>query len=508
MHSTSEGDNEEKTILQSYMAEPTDDKSSFSAMTKFYCCPFDVRYEDLGEVGSATFFKAIFRDSMAGLVVAMVAIPMAMGFAIASGLQPGQGIVGGAIAGLLGALLGGSKYQVYGPSAAFIPVMNDIMALNMEGGPLYVEGTDDDEIFRRGHGLLVLISLVTAVMFLSLGLARIGTLVSKVPQCIVVGFTIGIAVTMVFALVEDALGIEKSGSLGQRHNGFWPKLVHVSDHIGDMNVYALAIAVGTLALSKGLAHVSVLIPGALLAIILSTLLAETAWSEKHLKNILDNYGPIPQNITITPPEFHIGDGDEFVPITIGKVLYYSMEIIIIGVVESLLCARMADNLAENKGTPFHPNKELWAQGWVNALVPLLNGFPLTGALSRTAMNVKLGAVTPFAGIMKCFLKLGIAFTCAGWLELMPMAAIAGLLWYVAVDMVSPTEIAQIHSQGGWPHSCVMCITAILVVSTDFLKGCASGMIIYAIGFLMAPDVFGEAGTKEEKAPILKKQASP
>jgi len=515
--------NREGANLRALMTRPTRDDSSLSRTLKFYCSPLDARYEDLVELGSPKFYKGIFRDTMAGLVVAMIAIPNAMGFAIASGLQPAQGIIGGVVAGLMGALFGGSKFQMYGPSAGIIPVMASVMALNKgpvfdgvgenktmvwEGGPLFDKEADldDEEIFRRGHGLLVLVSLIAAFMLFALAMARAGSVVSRVPRCIVVGFTIGIAVTIGFALAESALGIESSGA----YYGFWPKLVHIYEHLDTMNVYALTIAMGTLIFTKGSSYVSVFIPGALIAIVASTILAQTVWSEKKLDNIFDHYGDIPTNVTLTPPLFSpAGHGAWDMFDACRKIIYHSVQIAFVVAVESLLCARMADSMSDNQGTLFHPNKELWGQGLINAVTPLFNSFPHAGALSGTALNVQVGAVTPLAGILKCLFVLAIAFAEMRWLELMPMASIAGLLLYVALSMVSPLEISRVRAEGGWPHLCIMVLTAVLVVATDFLIGVASGMLIYSIGFILIPYMpewmltSAEDGTKEEKEPILK-----
>ncbi len=142
---------------------------------------------------------------------------------------------------------------------------------------------------------------------------------------------------------------------------------------------------------------------------------------------------------------------------------------------------MADRLADNRGTPFNPNKEFWGQGLVQVLVPLLNGFPHTGALARTATNIKVGAITPLASICKCFLKLAIAFYLAGFLELVPMACIGGILMWVAANMVKPAEIKQVFAHS-WFHAALMIFTAIVVIATDFLTGVLSAMILYGVLF--------------------------
>ena len=176
---------------------------------------------------------------------------------------------------------------------------------------------------------------------------------------------------------------------------------------------------------------------------------------------------------------------------IKDIIYFVLAIVFVAGVESLLCSRMADKLADNKGTPFNPNKELWGQGLVNIIVPLLNGFPHTGALARTATNIKVGGTTPLAGIFKCFLKLFLAAYLATYLEHVPMACIGGVLMFVAFNMVKPQEVLGILSHNRF-HTGLMIYTAVMVIITDFLIGVLSAIVIYAIAFklfngLVVPD---------------------
>ena len=153
----------------------------------------------------------------------------------------------------------------------------------------------------------------------------------------------------------------------------------------------------------------------------------------------------------------------------------------VSAIESLLCSRMADRLADNRGTPFNPNKELWGQGVVQIIVPLLNGFPHTGALARTATNIKVGAISPLAGIFKCVLKLLLAAFLAKYLELVPMACIGGILLYVSTAMVKPAEVKEVLAMSRF-HIGLMIYTAVMVVVTDFLTGVLSAIVIYAVGY--------------------------
>ena len=439
---------------------------------RLFINPFDARYEDLK---NPKWYLIVFRDFTAGLIVAMVAIPLAMGFAMASGLEPEQGIVGGAVAGLIGALFGGSKYQVYGPTAAFIPIIASIM---------HKHGvTSDGQISHaNGHGFLVLVAIISGIILISMGLSGLGKIISLVPYSIVVGFTVGIAITIALSQIGEILGLKVK--LGY---GFIHKLQVISLHLHEFNPSALLLSLGTFFIIKYILKFSIYIPAPLIAIGIGTLLSYTVLAEQNLTLIKTRYGSIPTHLlSFTPPVL-----PELDLKIIIDIIYFVIAIVFVAGIESLLCSRMADRLANNKGTPFNPNKELWGQGWVNIIVPLLNGFPHTGALARTATNIKVGGTTPLAGIFKCFLKLFLAFYLAAYLEHVPMACIGGVLMYVAFNMVKPAEVLGVLSHNRF-HAGLMVYTAIMVILTDFLMGVLSAIIIYAIAFklfnkLVAPD---------------------
>ena len=414
---------------------------------KFFINPIDGRYEDLRK-GNPVL--NVMRDFMAGLIVAMVAIPLAMGFAMASGLRPEQGIVGGALAGVVGALWGGSKYQVYGPTAAFIPVIAGIM-------------------LKYDHSFLVLAALLAAALLAIMALAGAGKIVRLVPHSIIVGFTIGIAVTIAVSQVGEILGLE--AALGYK---FFAKLEGLSRHYDQFNVWAFVLAIGTFVFTKKVIKMSVFIPAPLIALGIGALLANTLLADQRLTLIGMKYGAIPsQSWALTPP------GDYLDAEHAGALAYAVFSIVFVAAVESLLCSRMADRLAGNKGRPYNPDKELWGQSLVMGIIPLFNGFPHTGALARTATNIKLGAISPLAGIFKCILKLLIAFYLARFLELVPMACIGGILLYVATNMVKPAEVAEVLHMGRG-HIALMVYTAVMVIATDFLTGVLSALVIFGV----------------------------
>jgi MFS superfamily sulfate permease-like transporter len=433
--------------LQKATVQPADERNLLRRLV-FYLTPVDGRYEDLKK---GNLWLNVLRDFTAGLIVAMVAIPLAMGFAMASGLRPEQGIVGGAIAGLMGALFGGSKYQVYGPTAAFIPVIGALMV-------------------KYDHAVLVLTSIIAGVILMAFGVARLGRIVAKVPHSIVVGFTIGIAITIALSQIGEVLGLK--AKLGY---GFFEKLSVIAANIGAVNIFAVLLGLGTFVITKYVLKISVFIPAPLLAIGVTTVVAATVWSDKGFTLVKDRYGAIPTDFWVITPPAAISVTQEF----LMDLAYFVVAIIFVAAVESLLCSRMADRLADNRGLPYNPNKELWGQGLVQIICPLLNGFPHTGALARTATNIKLGAISPLAGIFKCFLKLAMAAFLASYLELVPMACIGGILMYVATAMVKPAEVRQVFAHNNF-HVGLMFYTAIMVVLTDFLTGVLSAIVIYGV----------------------------
>lgn len=422
--------------------------SSLGDRVRFFCNPFDGRYEDLRR---ERWYLGVFRDFTAGLIVAMVAIPLAMGFAMASGLRPEQGIVGGAVAGLVGALWGGSKYQVYGPTAAFIPIIFAITS-------------------KYDHAFLVLCSIVAGVILMLLGLAKAGRFVQKVPHSIVVGFTIGIAFTIAMSQAGEMLGLRVS-----LPKAFIPAMKMIAAHFHEMNPYAVLLALLTFVVTKSLLKVTVYVPAPLISVGIGTVIANTAWKSHGLVLVKDKFGAIPRHLlTITGPKPMSFDG-RFV----FDLFYFAIAIVFVAAIESLLCSRMADRLAGNKGQQFSANKELWGQGLVNIFVPLFNGFPHTGALARTATNIKLGAVSPLAGVFKFALKLLLAAFMAKYLELVPMACIGGILVYVASNMVKKEELQEVFQHDKF-HITLMIYTAGAVILTDFLRGVLSALVIYAV----------------------------
>lgn len=423
---------------------------------------FDARWEDLTK---ANWVKTVYQDFSAGLIVALTAIPMAMGFAMAMGMRPEHGIIAGAVACLVGRTFGGSKYQVYGPTAAFIPV---IAALIAKYGPA------GGGQFETAHGFLVLVSIISGVVLIVMGVFGVGKYARLVPNSIIVGFTVGIAVAIAMTNFKDILGLNSYQALiGESNVGILDRVAYLYSHLDLINVWTILIGLLTFVLAKYLLKVSIYIPGPVIAMATATLLSATVLKDKNVLLVKDLYGSIPNNFFKLQmpilPAFSSG--------LMIDILYFVLAIVFVSGVESVLCSSMADRLAKNDRTPFNPDKEFFGQGMVQIVTPLIQGFPCTGALARTATSIKAGARTPLAGYFKSVLKLIMAFYLAQYLELVPMACIGGILVWVASNMIKPAEIREVKKHGKFEFA-MMLYTAVMVPMTDFLTGVLSALVIY------------------------------
>ena len=404
----------------------------------------------------------------AGLIVAMTAIPMAMGFAMAMGMRPEHGIIAGALACVVGRTFGGSKYQVYGPTAAFIPVIAALIAKYSDPA--------NGGTFEQAHGFLVLVSIISGIILMIMGVYGVGKYAKLVPNSIIVGFTVGIAVAIAATNFKDILGLDSFKTLlGDSSRSLSERINFMSEHLHLINVWSILLGLITFILAKYLLKISIYIPGPVIAMGTATLLAATLLTDKKIILVRDLYGSIPNNFfKIQMP---------FLPALNGSVMldivYFVVGIVFVSGVESVLCSSMADRLAKNDRTPFNPDKEFFGQGLVQIITPLVQGFPCTGALARTATSIKAGATTPLAGYFKAILKLTMAFYLAQYLELIPMACIGGILVWVASNMIKPSEIKEIKQAGKFEFS-MMIYTAVMVPMTDFLTGVLSALVIYFV----------------------------
>ena len=432
---------------------------------KLFFTFFDSRWEDLTK---ENWVKVTYKDFSAGLIVAMTAIPMAMGFAMAMGMRPEHGIIAGALACVVGRTFGGSKYQVYGPTAAFIPVIAALIAKYSDPA--------NGGTFEQAHGFLVLVSIISGIILIIMGIYGVGKYAKLVPNSIIVGFTVGIALAIAATNFKDILGLNSfKALLGDSSRSITEQLEYMFEHVHLINGWSILLGLLTFVLAKYLLKISIYIPGPVIAMGTATLLAATVFADKNIILVRDLYGTIPNNFfKLQMP---------FLPVMNGSVMldivYFVVGIVFVSGVESVLCSSMADRLAKNDRTPFNPDKEFFGQGLVQIITPLVQGFPCTGALARTATSIKAGATTPLAGYFKALLKLTMAYYLAQYLELIPMACIGGILVWVASNMIKPSEIKEIKHSGKFEFS-MMIYTAVMVPLTDFLTGVLSALFIYFV----------------------------
>jgi SulP family sulfate permease len=430
---------------------------------KLFFTFFDSRWEDLTKENWA---KTVYQDFSAGLIVAMTAIPMAMGFAMAMGMRPEHGIIAGALACVIGRTFGGSKYQVYGPTAAFIPVIAALMTkYNPEG-----------LTFESAHGFLVLVSIISGITLIVMGIFGVGKYAKLVPNSIIVGFTVGIALAIAMTNLKDILGLDSyKVLLGDNSRGFLEQISYMFSHLNIINGWTILLGIITFVLAKYLLRISIYIPGPVIAMGAATLLANTVLADKNILLVKDLYGSIPNNFF----KLQMPYLPEMTGTVVLDIIYFVAAIVFVSGVESVLCSSMADRLAKNDRTPFNPDKEFFGQGMVQIFTPLVQGFPCTGALARTATSIKAGAKTPLAGYFKAILKLVMAYYLAQYLELVPMACIGGILVWVASNMIKPSEIKEVKEHGKFEFA-MLVYTAVMVPLTDFLTGVLSALIIYFI----------------------------
>jgi SulP family sulfate permease len=393
---------------------------------------------------------------------------MSMGFAMAMGMRPEHGIIAGALACIVGRTFGGSKYQVYGPTAAFIPVIAALIAK--------YSNPANGGSFEQAHGFLVFVSIISGIILIIMGIYGVGKYAKLVPNSIIVGFTVGIAVAIAATNFKDILGLDSfKALLGDSSRNLTEKFKYMLDHLHLINGWSILLGLITFVLAKYLLKISIYIPGPVIAMVTATLLAATLLADKNIILVRDLYGSIPNNFfNLQLPFLPAMNGSVMI-----DIVYFVVGIVFVSGVESVLCSSMADRLAKNDRTPFNPDKEFFGQGLVQIITPLVQGFPCTGALARTATSIKAGATTPLAGYFKSILKLIMAFFLAQYLELIPMACIGGILVWVASNMIKPSEIKEIKHAGKFEFS-MMVYTAVMVPMTDFLTGVLSALVIYFV----------------------------
>lgn len=386
-------------------------------------------------------------DLVAGLTVAIVALPLAMALAIASGTSPEKGLHTAIIAGFLVSALGGSRVQIGGPTAAFIPVVFNV-------------------IERFGYGGLVLCTLLAGLILIAAGLLRVGALMRYMPQPVVTGFTAGIAVTIFLSQVKDALGLP----IDQLPGEFLERLQAYGRHIGEVDPATVALTLGCLALIIGLRRWRPAWPGFLLAVVAGSLVA--ALAALPVATIGSVHGAIPSALPVFAfPEIPFARTAELLP--------SALTIAFLAGVESLLSAVVADGMT---GGRHRSNCELVAQGIANVGSALFGALPATGAIARTATNVRAGGRTPVAGILHAGFLLLFMLVLAPLMAWVPLPALAAVLLMVAWNM-SEVERFRHLMKAPVGDRVVLLVTFGLTVAFDLTVAIQVGVVLAAFQFM-------------------------
>ncbi|MFN4899625.1 MAG: SulP family inorganic anion transporter [Burkholderiales bacterium] len=402
-------------------------------------------------------------DIGAGLTVGVVALPLAMAFAIASGLKPEAGLFSAIIAGFIISALGGSKVQIGGPAGAFIVIVYGILE-------------------RYGLANLILATAASGVLLFIMGLLKLGTLIRFIPVAVVIGFTNGIAVLIMLSQAKDFLGLKVNNMPAD----FFGILRTLNEALPTLQAPAFALACGSLALivlwqrvfstqqgqasAKGLRRMLQVVPGSIVALIAATLIA--LGLNLPVETIGSKFGGIPSELpSFVWPEFSWGNlQDLTMPI---------MTLTLLGAIESLLCARIADGLI---GDRHNPNQELMAQGVANFVTPFFGGMPATGTSARTVTNVKSGGRSPVAGMVHALVLLLVVWVAAPLANHVPLATLAAILMFVAWNMGewhAFTDLKQFRA----PYRITLLAVFLLTVMVDLTVAVQFGLFAACITFI-------------------------
>lgn len=402
-----------------------------------------VFFEVIKNYSSASFKKDLF----AGITVGIVAIPLALAFAIASGATPSQGIFTAVIAGFFISFLGGSRYQIGGPTGAFVIIIYGIIA-------------------QHGYDGLLIATIMAGIILIFLGIARVGSFIKFIPYPVTTGFTAGIGVVIFSSQIKDFLGLTYKETSPE----FIDKWISIFSNLSTINISSAAIGICTVAIILVIRKMSTNIPSHVAAIVISTALC--FFLGLNAETIGDRFG----TINAVFPSFTVPE------VTIEKIRALfpaAITIALLAGIESLLSAVVADGMT---GSHHKSNTELVGQGVANILSGFFGCIPATGAIARTATNVRAGGVTPLSGMIHAvFLCLFILFF-SFLIEIIPMAALAGVLLVVSVDMMGIKNMANLLSS---PKSDVVVLltTFILTIIIDLTAAVQVGVVLAALLFM-------------------------
>jgi sulfate permease, SulP family len=386
-------------------------------------------------------------DLLAGITVGLVALPLAMAFAIASGLTPQAGIYCAIVTGFLISALGGSKTQIGGPTGAFVVVIAGIVA---------------------AHGIdgLFMCTVMAGILLVVLGATGMGTAVKFIPRPVVIGFTNGIAVLIASTQIKDFFGLQLRTVPGE----FWLRMKALAASFPSWSSQATIVAFATVATMLACRMLSTRIPGAIVAMLGATLAVYLL--KLPVETIGTRFGGIPSGLPhLAIPRWHAG--------LVHGLLGPAFTVAMLGAIESLMSAVVSDRMSNDR---HNPNLELIAQGIANIASPMFGGLPATGAIARTATNIRSGAQSPVAGIIHSLTLLCVLLFAAPLASYIPMAALAGILMVVAYNMGEWREIPQLLKLTKTDIS-VWLVTVALTVFADLTVAVEAGMILAALLFI-------------------------
>lgn len=391
--------------------------------------------------------EQLIRDLTAGVIVGVVAIPLSIAFAIASGVTPDRGLYTAIVAGFIISALGGSRVQIGGPTGAFVVIVYGIVQ-------------------QYGVGGLTVATLMAGVLLVAFGIARLGSAIRFIPHPLITGFTAGIAVIIATGEIKDALGLH----MGSVPADFVDRVSAYRQHFDTINIAALAVCAASIALISLWPRVSRRIPSPLVALLLTTIGAHLLHLD--VETIGSRFGTLAAQIP-HPAVPHLAFAD------VMRLVRPAFTIALLGSIESLLSAVVSDGMI---GGRHRSNMELVAQGVANIASPLFGGMPATGAIARTATNIKNGGRTPVAGMTHAVTVLLITLFFGRWAALIPMATLAGILLVVSYQM---SEWRVFRAELTSPRSDVLVLVATfgLTVFVDLTVAIEVGMILAAFLFM-------------------------
>lgn len=399
--------------------------------------------------------SGLTQDLSAGITVGVLALPLAMAFSIASGMSPSAGIWTAIVAGLLISLLGGSRVQIGGPTGAFIPIIYAIVA-------------------DYGVQNLLIATIMSGIMLFAMGALQLGSMIRFIPLSVVIGFTNGIAVVIFISQIKDFLGLKIEHLPGE----FFGKIKALLAALPTLDLATVAVATASLVMLLAWNRRAVVtpwmrrLPGPLAVLILAT--AINALIGLPVDTIGSRFGGIPQQLPeFGLPALSLG--------TLGKLIVPAVTIALLGAIESLLSARVADSQIDDR---HDPNQELMAQGLANIAAPLFGGFAATGAIARTATNIRTGGRTPVAGVLHALVLLAIVLALAPLASHIPLATLSAIVVIVAVNMGEWHEFAPDQLRRySLNYRVILLATFFVTVVFDLTLAVELGMVMASLFFI-------------------------